>query len=62
MEQKIQNLPVKRELTPEVEMPIRENLSHHLHSDMKRMWQENQNLSVQEAIAKVEKFAQSMGI
>lgn len=62
MEQKTQNSQVKRELTPEVEMAIRENPSHYLHSDMERMWQENQNLSVQEAIAKVERFAQAMGI
>lgn len=62
MEQKTQNLQVKRELTPEVEMAIRSNPNQYLHSDMERMWQENPNLSVQEAIAKVEQFAQAMGI
>ena len=62
MEQKTQNLPVKRELTLEAKKAIKENPNHYLHSDMERMWQENHNLSVPEAIQKVEQFAQAMGI
>ena len=54
MELKIQNLPVKRELTPEVEKEIRNNPNQMWHGQMKRIWQENPSLSVQEAIAEVE--------
>ncbi len=62
MEQKMQNLPVKRELTEEAKKAIQENPNYLMHSQMKRVWQENPKLSVQEAIAEVEQFAQAMGL